>query len=198
MTAQAPWMSGRPAILMLSIDGPEGWLKVGWVPADADAEVLAQRAELARAVRDDLAAAGLPLAPQETDPTFAVGASVWVDPLDDESGGGVVVDWSAHWVLVAAAMDALSEGRGPDDPCIRLAGTAAKAMQDAIAEILSVAGYTVAKDSDDMQPFHLLVTERRVSPSWRDRLDAQAEHREQTLAATDRTLGSKDQGEAAG
>jgi hypothetical protein len=125
MTAQAPWMSGRPAILMLSIDGPEGWSKVGWVPADADAEVLAQRAELARAVRDDLAAAGLPLAPQETDPTFVVGASVWVDPLDDESGGGVVVDWSAHWVLVAAAMDALSEGRGPDDPCIRLADTAA-------------------------------------------------------------------------
>jgi hypothetical protein len=95
------------------------------VPADADAEVLAQRAELARAVRDDLAAAGLPLAPQETDPTFVVGASVWVDPLDDESGGGVVVDWSAHWVLVAAAMDALSEGRGPDDPCIRLADAAA-------------------------------------------------------------------------
>jgi hypothetical protein len=167
------------------------------MPADPDAEVLAKRAELARAVRDDLAAAGLPLAPQGVDRTFAVGASVWVDPLDDESGGGVVVDWSAHWVLVAAAMDALSEGRGPDDPCIQLAGTAAKAMQDAIAEILSVAGYTVAKDSDDMQPFHLLVTERRITPSWRERLDAQAEYREETLAATSRTLGSKDQGDAA-
>jgi hypothetical protein len=77
MTAQGPWMSGRPAILMLSTDGPEGWSKLGWMPADADAEVLAKRAELARAVRDDLAAAGLPLAPQEVDPTFAVGASVY-------------------------------------------------------------------------------------------------------------------------
>jgi hypothetical protein len=81
------------------------------MPADAAAEVLAKHAELARAVRDDLPAAGLPLALQEVDRTFAVGASVWVDPLHDESGGGVVVDWSAHWVLVAAAMDALSEGR---------------------------------------------------------------------------------------
>ena len=176
---------------------PEGWSEMGWRPADADPEVLAKRAELARAVRDDLAAAGLPLAPPEVDPTFAVGASVDVDPLDEESGGGVVVAWSAHWVLVAAAMDALSEGRGPDDPCIQLCGTAAKAMQDAIAEILSVAGYTVAKDSDDMQPFHLLVTEQRVTASWRDRLDAQAAHREQTLAATYRNLGSQDQGDAA-
>jgi hypothetical protein len=171
---------------------------VGWIPAQADAEVLAKRAELARAVRDDLAAAGLPLAPQEVDPTFAVGASVDADPLDDESGGGVVVAWNAHWVLVAAAMDALSEGRGPDDPYIRLAGTASKAMQDAIAEILSVAGYAVAKNTDDMQPFQLLVKERRVSPSWRDRLDAQAEHRDETLAATYRSLGSQDQGDAAG
>lgn len=108
--------------------------------------------------------------PREVDPTFAVGASVYVDPLDDESGGGVVVAWSAHFVLVAAAMDALSEGRAPDDPCIQLAGTASKTMQDAIAEILSVAGYTVAKDSDDMQPFHLLVrsggSPRRGGSGW--------------------------------
>lgn len=66
-------------------------------------------------------------------------------------------------------------------------------MQDAIAEILSVTGYTVAKDTDDMLPFQLLVKERRVSPSWRDRLDAQAEHRDETLAATYRSLGSQDQ-----
>jgi hypothetical protein len=170
---------------------------VGWTPAQADAEVQAKRAELARAVRDDLAAAGLPLAPQEVDRTFAVEASVYVDPLDEESGGGVVVAWSAHWVLVAAAMDALSEVRGADDPCIQLSGMAAKAMQDAIAEILSVAGYTVAKDSDDMQPFHLLVKERRAAPSWRDRLDAQAAHRDEALAATYRDLGSQDQGKAA-
>jgi hypothetical protein len=171
--------------------------EVGRMPAHADAEVLAKRAELASAVRGDLAAAGLPLAPQDVGPEFAVGASVDVDPLDDESGGGVVVAWRAHWVLVAAAMDALSEGRGPDDPCIQLAGTAAKAMQDAIAEILSVAGYTVKKDSDDMQPFHLLVTERRVTASWRDRLAVQATRRDETLTATYRNPGSQDQGDAA-
>ena len=167
------------------------------MPARADAGVLAKRAELASAVRDDLAAAGLPLAPQDVGPEFAVGASVYVDPLDEQSGGGVVVAWRAHFVLVAAAMDALSEGRGADDPCIQLSGTAAKAMQDAIAEILSVAGYTVQKDSDDMQPFHLLVTERRVTASWRDRLDAQAARREQTLTATYRNLGPQDEGDAA-
>jgi hypothetical protein len=176
---------------------PEGWSEMGWRPADADPEVLAERAELARAVRGDLAAAGLPLAPQDVGPEFAVGARVDVDPLDDDSGGGVVVAWSAHFVLVAAAMDALSEGRGADDPCIQLCGTAAKAMQDAIAEILSVAGYTVQKDWDDMQPFQLLVTERRGTVSWRDRLDAQDARREQTLAASYRTLGSQDQGDPA-
>jgi hypothetical protein len=40
-------------------------------------------------------------------------------------------------------------------------------MQDATAEILSVAGDTVAKDSHDLAALQLLVTERRVSPSWR-------------------------------
>jgi hypothetical protein len=55
----------------------------------------------------------------------------------------------------------------------------------------------VAKDTDDMQPFHLLVKERRVTASWRDRLDAQAARREQTLAATYRNRGSWDQGDAA-
>jgi hypothetical protein len=74
------------------------------MPARAGAEVLAKRAELARAVRDDLAAAGLPLAPQDVDPAFAVGASVDVDPLDDESGGGVVVAWRAHFVLLPRRM----------------------------------------------------------------------------------------------
>jgi hypothetical protein len=55
----------------------------------------------------------------------------------------------------------------------------------------------VAKDTGDMQPFHLLVKERRVTASWRDRLDAQAARRGQTLAATYRNRGSWDQGDAA-
>jgi hypothetical protein len=59
------------------------------------------------------------------------------------------------------------------------------------------AGYTVAKDTDDMQPVPLLEKERRVTASGRDRLDAQAARREQTLAATYRNRGSWDQGDAA-
>jgi hypothetical protein len=53
-----------------------------------------------------------------------------------------------------------------------------------------VAGYTVVKDTDDMQPFHLLVKGLRVTASWRDRLDAKVAQREQALAATCRNLSS--------
>jgi hypothetical protein len=51
------------------------------MPAHADAEVPAEWAEHARAVRADLAAAGLPLAPQDVGPELAVGTASWRDGL---------------------------------------------------------------------------------------------------------------------
>ncbi|GAB3169726.1 hypothetical protein FHX75_12510 [Micromonospora palomenae] len=155
------------------------------MPTPADADVLARRAALARAVNEELAVAGLPVVPNDTglDRSVAVGALVSVDPLDDESGGGVFVEWVTHFVLASAAMDALSEGR-EGDPSLHLAGTVASAMQDAIAEILSAAGYTVAKDVNDMAPFQLQVKSRQSGLSWRDWLDAQTARREEALRET--------------
>ncbi|MFB9830659.1 hypothetical protein [Actinoallomurus acaciae] len=157
---------------------------VTWTPAPADAEVMARRTVLAAAVRDELAAAGLPLVPQDGNPAVGAGAHVYVDSLDDESGGGVFVEWRVHFVLSSAALDALSAGGQASDPAIRFAGRAKGAMQDAIAEILSAAGYTVAKDVNDLTPYQLMVRERHPSPSWRDWLHAQTEHREETLRTT--------------
>ena len=167
---------------------------VTWTPAPADAKVLARRTALAAAVREELAAAGLPLVPQDGNPSVSAGAHVYVDPLDDESGGGVFVEWRVHFVLSSAAMDALSEGGQASDPSIRFAGRAKGAMQDAMAEILSAAGYTVAKDVNDLAPYQLLVRERHPSPSWRDWLHKQTTHREETLRATFRNHTPHDEG----
>ncbi|MEV0398471.1 hypothetical protein [Actinoallomurus sp. NPDC050550] len=88
--------------------------------------------------------------------------------------------------LSSAAMDALSEGRQADDPSIRLSGTASRAMHDAIAEILTVAGYDVLKDANDMTPFQLKVLERHPRDSWRDWLHAQTARRQEVLMTTAR------------
>lgn len=165
------------------------------MPAPADAEVLARRTALATAVREELAAAGLPVVPHDGNPSVAAGAHVYVDTLDDESGGGVFVEWEVHFVPSSAAVDALSTGSRENDPCIQLTGTAKSAMQDAIAEILSAAGYAVAKDVNDMAPFQLMVRERQPRSSWRAWLDAQTTRREETLTATFGNRTSHDQGD---
>ncbi len=151
------------------------------MPARADAGTLDRRARLARAVREDLAAAGLPVAADEL--AVAAGARVYVDELDD---GGVFVDWDVHFALSSAAKDALSEGKQDIDPAIALAGAAARAMQDAIAAILTAAGYSVVKGANDMAPFQLLVIERRPGPCWQDWLHGQSARRERMLLATAR------------
>ncbi|GLY87822.1 hypothetical protein [Actinoallomurus iriomotensis] len=164
-----------------------------WTPAPADAEVLARRTALATAVREDLAAAGLVVVPHDGIPSVGAGAHVHVDTLDDESGGGVFVEWKVHFVLSSAAMDALSAGGRENDPSIRLAGRAKGAMRDAMAEILSVAGYTVAKNADDMAPYQLMVSERHPSPSWREWLDTQTARRQEKLTATSNTRPPDDE-----
>ena len=147
---------------------------------------MARRSELARAVRDDLSAAGFSVVPADTDPSVTAGARVSVDPLDDEWGGGVFVHWDVSYVLQAAGVDALCEGRGSDDPCMKFAGGVAEAMQDAIAEILTLAGYDVQKDVNDMSPYQLQVLRRRPGPTWRDWLNAQTQRRQEVMQETAR------------
>jgi hypothetical protein len=153
------------------------------MPERADAATVARRAALAQAVKDDLCAAGLPVVPDGVDP-LPSGARVFVDELDDESGGGVYVNWEAHFALRSAALDAFCAGPSASDPSIRLSSTAAMAMQDAMADILSVAGYQVLKDANDITPYLLKVLRREPGPSWRDWLHAQTTRRAETLRAT--------------
>lgn len=151
-------------------------------PSLADAETLARRKDLARAVRDDLYAVGLPVVPEGAHSSVTAGARVSVDPFDDE-GGGVFVHWDVPYVLSVAGMDALFEGRIGDDPSMRLGAEASRIMQDAIAEILTAAGYDVEKDANDMSPFRSQVLRRRpVASSWRDWLNRQTRRREEALA----------------
>jgi hypothetical protein len=137
------------------------------MPTPADAETRDQRAALARAVKEELLAAGLPVTPDDAvlDSSLTAGAHVYVDRLAD-SGGGVCVSWKTHFVLRTAAIEALRQHRF-DDPSIHLRGKVAEVMLDAMAEILTAAGFSVAKDVNDMAPFDLLVQERQSDPSWR-------------------------------
>ena len=158
---------------------------MAWQPGFADDEVLRRRHALAADVRDELSVAGLPVVAESSTlgSTIGAGVLVEVDPLDDESGGGVVVNWKAHFVLRSAAMDALSEGQR-DDPAIHYSGTVSKTMLDAVADILEAAGYTVLRDYNDMSPYSILVTGQERGPSWRDWLHAQTSRRQQALHDT--------------
>ncbi|MFI7675215.1 hypothetical protein [Actinophytocola sp. NPDC049390] len=151
-----------------------------WQPDLADDEVLRRRHTLAANVRDDLSAAGLPIVAESA--TLGTGVLVEVDPLDDESGG-VIVDWTTHFMLRSAATDALSAGHR-DHPAIRYSGTVSKIMHDAVADILETAGYTLLRDYNDMSPYTILVTGQERGPSWRDWLHEQTNRQEQALHET--------------
>jgi hypothetical protein len=155
----------------------------------ADDQTLANRRALAVRVLDELTAAGLPavLDSDQGGSRLAPGAHVSVDPFAD-AGGGVYVDWATHFALRQASLDALSAGR-KHDQAIALAGAAAKAMQDAIAEILTAAGYQVAKDANDMAPFVLSVLDQAAESSWRDWLSEQTNRRQTQFLQTARGHG---------
>jgi hypothetical protein len=134
----------------------------------ADEETMNRRRILARSVKEDLAVAGLPIAPDDL--LFGpAGVSVTVDVMHDEDGGAVSVEWQAHYVLRTAAMFAVLERRHAGHPAIEHHAATSQAMRDAIAEILTTAGYTVLKDHNDLAPFQVKVTGHTPrTPSWRD------------------------------
>jgi hypothetical protein len=156
-----------------------------WMPGPADAETIARRSALAQAVQEDLAAAGLPITTGSTgfETALAAGAHVFFDHLDDQSGGGVFVEWNVHHVLRSAALTAVTEGRS-DHPTVVHSGAAARAMQDAIAEILTATGCTIRKNYSDLEPFQLRVIARNPQPSWRDWIDDQTDARAAAMRAT--------------
>jgi hypothetical protein len=132
---------------------PERWRSPG-VFTLVPVEVLDGWGRLAAQVRDALAGAGLPVAPDRDDDYFA-GVTVDVDPGDDDAGG-VFVRWHPHRRLTNAAMAAVAEQRF-DDPALGHFGAVAEAMRRAIWSILDAAGFALADPHTDYRPLELQV-----------------------------------------
>src|SRR5215468_11258525 len=94
------------------------------------ADELASREALARKVRNELAAAGLPVLTPGLNPVLAGGAEVMVDNGADLAGG-VFAGWSASPRLQACTSRALRL-RLLDDPLLRHSSEIAAAMMQAI------------------------------------------------------------------
>lgn len=123
--------------------------------------------ELANAVRDELTAAGLTVLGPEGDH-----GGVRIVAED-----GVWVSWESGAELSATAMAVLRrgayrEGRSQIHIALAHQGTVTKAMNGAIAAILTATGFDVQDDADDYHhPMELLVGSRRAVPHWRDPID---------------------------
>lgn len=126
---------------------------------------------LAQRVRDELAAAGLPVIAPGLAPELAAGAEVRVDVWNHHFHGGepeVVVHWRVSPRLRSNALEAVRQGRGVT-PAIRQSGEVQIAMAGALIAILSAAGFTARDRDNDMSPFDVQVlagpdTGRR--PGW--------------------------------
>ncbi|MFE1442732.1 hypothetical protein [Streptomyces sp. NPDC058739] len=127
----------------------------------AGAEVLAERERTAARVRDELAAAGLPLVA----PGLSHGVEVTVDPFAD-GAGGVYVSWRSSprlqsRVLRAAKLNLL------DDPVLAQQGAVLQAMLAAVTAILEAAGFTVRDSLNDYAPCSLeVLAAPHGNPTW--------------------------------
>jgi len=118
-------------------------------------------------VRNELAAAGLPVLAPGLDTILAGGAKVYVDYSADASGG-VIVGWTASPRLRACASRAFRL-KQLDEPVLRHSKAVGAAMMQAIAAVLSSAGFSVEDARDDYRPQELRVLAAPPStqlPTW--------------------------------
>jgi hypothetical protein len=116
---------------------------------------LAGMEALALRVRNELAAAGLPVLAPGLYLVLAGGAEVEVDDGADRAGG-VFAGWSASPRLRECASRALRL-RLLDDPPLWYSSQIAAAMMQAMAAILTSAGFTVEDANDEYRPHRLRV-----------------------------------------
>lgn len=83
------------------------------------------------------------------------GVLVTVDDGDD-TAGGVILRWECSDRLTGRMIDAVA-GRRFDDPAIQHAGSVKQAMNAAVTQILTAAGFTVVENPNDMDPLSLNV-----------------------------------------
>ncbi|MFI5766287.1 hypothetical protein ACIA8F_35805 [Streptomyces sp. NPDC051563] len=137
---------------------------------------------LAWRVRNELAAAGLPVVAPGMDPQLVGGAEVTIDRGAD-AAGGVYVGWSGSPRLRECTSRALRLRR-PDDPALLHSARVADAMVRALRTVLSSAGLTVEDANDTYRPRQLRVVSRPdpgAPPVW--------ELREEESASAGRETG---------
>lgn len=123
----------------------------------AGSEELAERQRIADRVREELAIAGLPTVTNDEHGLHGDvnGVLVMVDDGDD-TAGGVILHWECSDRLTGRMVDAVA-GRRFDDPAIWHAGSVKRAMNAAVTQILTAAGFTVVENPNDMDPLSLNV-----------------------------------------
>ncbi|MFJ9456383.1 hypothetical protein ACIRST_14980 [Kitasatospora sp. NPDC101447] len=129
-------------------------METGVESVRADYERLAQR------VRNELAAAGLPVVAPGLAVEVAVGAEVIVDMADllffGEGDPEVVVTWRVGPQLRSNVIADAMHQRGVT-AAIRQCGEVEAAMADAVIAILSAAGFTARNHGNDLSPFDVQV-----------------------------------------
>ncbi|OPG10944.1 hypothetical protein B1R27_00015 [Streptomyces sp. GKU 895] len=118
-------------------------------------------------VRNELAAAGLPVLAPGLNTILAGGADVEVDDGAD-AAGGVFVGWTTSPRLQACASRAFRL-KQLDDAVLRHSNAVGAAMMQAIAAVLSSAGFSVEDARDEYRPQQLRVLAAPPStqpPTW--------------------------------
>ncbi|MFF5257096.1 hypothetical protein ACFY4K_34415 [Streptomyces leeuwenhoekii] len=131
------------------------------------AEESATLESLAGKVRNELAAAGLPVLAPGLDPVLAGGAEVDIDHGAD-AAGGVFVAWQASPRLQACAHRAFAL-KQLDEPVLRHSSAIGAAMMQAMAAVLASAGFSVEDARDEYRPQQLRVLAGPLSkqkPVW--------------------------------
>ncbi|MBD0693614.1 hypothetical protein BG452_41925 [Streptomyces sp. CBMA123] len=130
---------------------------------------------LAQRVRDELAAAGLPVVAPGLDAALAVGAEVRVSTWNQHFGEEpeVLVSWHLSPRLRCRATADLERG-GEPTAAARQAGGIHTAMAAAVIAVLSAAGFTARDRADDYAPFDVLVLDGpdvRTPPVWSEQAE---------------------------
>jgi hypothetical protein len=122
-------------------------------PRKADAELQRKLDGIAVVVRNELAAAGLPVVAPGLLHDLSAGAEVTVEPFE---GGGVFIEWHTSPRLSRLAMDAMRHKR-TNEYSFRRNAVVTRVMNDAIISILASGGFTVKEPEDEYRPLQLQV-----------------------------------------
>ncbi|MFB8027240.1 MULTISPECIES: hypothetical protein [unclassified Streptomyces] len=130
------------------------------------AEESERQEALASRVRNELAAAGLPVLTPGLDHVLTGGADVTVDDGADAAGGVY-----AGWVISPRLRECTSRAlrlRLLGDPLLRHSSEIAAAMMRAMAAILASAGFAVEEANDEYRSHQLRVTggPAQAAPMW--------------------------------